>query len=214
MKIVVALLVSSVFASAPELIPREVLFGNPVKSSPQISPEGRLLSYCAPVDNVMNVWVRTAGREDDRPVTKDDNRGIRVYFWAANSKHIIYLQDMGGNENWRLYGANLETDETRDFTPFDGVQVRIIDRNKHFPHELLIAMNQENARVHDVYHFDLASGKLKLVAKNSGNYIGWVTDAHFRVRGALAAIPEGGFDLMVREDETAHWDGPFKFTTQ
>jgi len=202
----ILLLVSSVFASEPELIPREVLFGNPVKASPQISPDGKLISYLAPVNNVLNVWVRIVGREDDRPVTKDDNRGIRIYFWAADSKHIMYLQDVGGNENWRLYGVNLKTDETKDFTPFDNVQVRITDRNKHFPNELLIAMNKENPRVHDVYHLDLTSAELKLVAKNPGNYIGWVTDAHFKVRGALAATPEAGFDLLIRENETAEWE--------
>jgi len=89
------LLVSSIFASDVQLIPREVLFGNPLKASPQISPDGKLLSYLAPVDNVLNVWVRTVGTEDDRPVTKDDNRGIRIHFWAADSKHIMYLQDVG-----------------------------------------------------------------------------------------------------------------------
>ena len=201
----VGLSIPSCSASEPGLIPREVLFGNPVKASPRISPDGKLLTYLAPVDNVLNVWLRTVGAEDDRSVTKDDNRGIRIYFWAADSKHIMYLQDVGGNENWRLYGVNLETDEIKDFTPFDDVQVRITDRNKHFPNELLIAMNKENPRVHDVYHLDLTSAELKLVAKNPGNYIGWVTDAHFKVRGALAARPDGGFDLMIGESETADW---------
>jgi len=221
----VVLLVSSSSATEPELIPREVLFGNPLKASPRISPDGKLLSYRAPTDNVMNVWVRTVGREDDRPVTKDDNRGIRIYFWAQDSKHIMYLQDVGGNENWRLYGVNLETDEIKDFTPFDEVQVRITARSKHYPHELLVAMNKENPRVHDVYHLDLTSGELKLMAKNPGNYIVWVTDTHFKVWGALAATPEGGFDLLVRENETAErknlvaWDledslnsGPVSFS--
>ena len=47
------------------LIPRKVLFGNPDKASPRISPDGKQLSYLAPVDGVMNVWVgtdRQAGR--------------------------------------------------------------------------------------------------------------------------------------------------------
>ena len=81
-----------------ELIPREVLFGNPVKTSPQISPDGKRLSYLAPVDNVLNVWVKTVGKEDDKVVTKDTDRGIRIYFWAQDNKHILYLQDKGGDE--------------------------------------------------------------------------------------------------------------------
>ena len=201
----VALLTSPSSATEPELIPREVLFGNPVKAAPTISPDGKLLAYLAPLDNVLNVWVRTVGAEDDRAITKDDNRGIRIYFWAQDSKHIMYLQDVGGNENWRLYGVNLETDEIKDFTPFDDVQVRITARSKHFPNELLIAMNKENPRVHHVYHLDLTSGELELVAKNPGNIIGWLTDRNFKVRGAMVAKPDGGFDAMIRENEEADW---------
>ncbi|KPL00542.1 MAG: peptidase S9, partial [candidate division Zixibacteria bacterium SM23_73_3] len=201
-----ALFISSCGTAETKLIPREVIFGNPEKASPQISPDGTMMAYLAPVNNVLNVWVRTIGAEDDKPVTKDDNRGIRIYFWAADSKHIMYLQDAGGNENWRLYGVNLETDEIKDYTPFEGVQTRVVDRNKHFPNELLIAMNKENPQLHDVYHLDLTSGELELVARNPGNIIGWVTDANFKVRGALASTPEGGFDLMLRENEEANWE--------
>ncbi len=207
---IVALFISSCGTSEVKLIPREVIFGNPEKASPQISPDGTMLAYLAPVNNVLNVWVRTVGAEDDKAVTKDDNRGIRIYFWAADSKHIMYLQDVGGNENFRLYGVNLETDKIRDLTPFEDVRVQIVDRNKHFPNELLIAMNKENPQVFDVYHLDLTSGELELVARNPGNIIGWVTDADFKVRGALAATPDGGFDLMLRENEEASWD---KFIT-
>ncbi len=101
-----------------EIIPRDVLFGNPEKVSPKISPDGTRLAYIAPVDNVLNVWVKTIGQQDDKAVTKDINRGIRRYFWAEDNKHIMYLQDAGGDENWRLYGVNLETGETQDLTPF------------------------------------------------------------------------------------------------
>ncbi|MCI0527519.1 MAG: hypothetical protein L0Y56_08770, partial [Nitrospira sp.] len=103
--------------TAPELIPREVLFGNPMKASPQISPDGRRMAYLAPVNNVLNVWIRTIGQEDDRAVTQDRDRGIRIYFWAHDNKHILYLQDVGGNENWRLYAVNLQTNQIKDLTP-------------------------------------------------------------------------------------------------
>jgi hypothetical protein len=67
------------FADLPPLIPREVLLGNPDKASPRISPDGKRLAYLAPVDGVLNVWVRTLGEEDDRAVTADAKRGIRVF---------------------------------------------------------------------------------------------------------------------------------------
>jgi dipeptidyl aminopeptidase/acylaminoacyl peptidase len=199
------LILGSCGVSEPKLIPREVIFGNPEKANPQISPDGTLMAYLAPVNNVLNVWVKTIGVQDDQPVTKDDNRGIRFYFWAADSKHIMYLQDVGGNENWRLYGANLETQEIKDLTPFENVQVRIVSRNKHFPNELLISMNKENPQLHDVYHLDLTAGELNLVATNPGNIVGWVADANFKIRCAVASTPEAGFDLLHRENEEATW---------
>jgi dipeptidyl aminopeptidase/acylaminoacyl peptidase len=191
--------------SEPRLIPRSVLFGNPVKTNPQISPDGKRMAYLAPVDQVLNVWVGTVGKEDYKPVTQDRDRGIRIYFWAEDNRHILYLQDVGGNENWRLYAVNLETGETKELTPFENVQVQIVAHNKHHPHELLIGMNKENPQVHDVYHLDLTSGELRMVAKNPGQVADWVTDINLKVRGAMVSTPEGGFELMVREDEQAEW---------
>jgi dipeptidyl aminopeptidase/acylaminoacyl peptidase len=193
-------------ATEPELIPREVLFGNPVKTSPQISPDGQMMAYLAPVNNVLNVWVKTIDKEDDRVVTKDDNRGIRWYFWGEDSEHIMYLQDVGGDENWRLYGINLKTDEIKDLTPYEDVQVQIIHSDQHFPNELLVAMNKDDPNVHDVYHLDLTTGKFELVAENPGNIRSWLADANLKVRCAEAATPEGGSELMVRENEQADWE--------
>jgi dipeptidyl aminopeptidase/acylaminoacyl peptidase len=188
-----------------ELIPRKVLLGNPVKASPQISPDGTRMAYLAPVNNVLNVWVGNIGSEDYQPVTKDEDRGIRFYVWARDNKHILYIQDIGGNENWRLYATNLETQETRDLTPFENVQAQVIDIDKHFPDELLVAMNKDNPKVHDVYHLDLTSGELTLVAKNPGNVAHWMSDANFKVRGALAMTADGGRAVLIREDENDNW---------
>jgi len=102
------------------LIPRQVLFGNPDKASPQISPDGRMISFLAPVNDVLNVWV---GPVDDPasavPVTNDTKRGIRIYFWAYTSNHILYLQDKNGDENWRAYSVSLTTGEKTDLTPVE-----------------------------------------------------------------------------------------------
>jgi len=202
-------LLMAMACSAPktrtQLIPRDIIFGNPVKTAPHISHDGTRMAYLAPVEGVLNVWVRTIGSNDDKPVTRDKGRGIQIYFWSQDNKQILYLQDVGGNENWRLYSANSENGETRDFTPFDNVQVQIVEYNKEYPNEMLIAMNKENPMAHDIYHLNLTSGELSLVAKNPGNYLGWVSDSNLKIRGALAATPEGGYDLLIRQDENSKW---------
>ena len=125
------------------LVPREVLFGNPEKVSPRISPDGRRLAYIAPVDGVLNVWVGDvdAGEDSYRPVTSDTDRGIRAFFWGNDNRRILYVQDRGGDENWRLYDVDLSTGVTRDLTPFDDVQAHIVAEEKRFPNERLIGLN-------------------------------------------------------------------------
>lgn len=196
------------------LIPREVIFGNPDKARPTISPDGKMMAYLAPSDDVLNVWVRTIGQTDDRAVTEDTDRGITIYFWAADSKHVMYLQDKGGNENWQLYAVNIETDEIRALTPYEEVQVRVVDWDRHFPNEILIAMNKDNPRLHDVYHLDIPSGEITLVAKNPGNVVDWVVDRNMKVLGALVPTPDGGFELMLRDSQDAEWRTFIKWESQ
>src|ERR687897_2788252 len=200
-------------ASNVPLIPREVLFGNPEKVAPRLSPDGERLAYLAPKDGVLNVWVgpvgRPAGGVDFEPVTDDKKRGIRVFFWAEDNTHIVYLQDEGGDENWRVHAVDASTKQDRDLTPFDEVQAQIVDATRRFPDTLLVALNRENPELHDAYRLTLSTGDLDLEAKNLGNVVGWVADGEFRVRGALAATLEGGFDLLLREgagaSEEANW---------
>src|SRR5918912_4616440 len=191
------------------LIPREVLFGNPEKVAPRLSPDGESLAYLAPKDGVMNVWVgpvgSPAGGEDFEPVTDDKKRGIRVYFWAEDNTHIVYLQDEGGDENWRVHAVDASTKQDRDLTPFDEVQAQIVDSSRHFPDALLVALNRENPELHDVYRLTLSTGDLELAARNPGNVVGWVADAKFEVRAAMAATPDGGFDLLLRDAGDADW---------
>ena len=188
-------------SDASALIPRQVLFGNPQRIGPRLSPDGRRLAWIAPDAGVLNVWVAPVESiEEATVVTEDRDRGIRSFFWAHDNRHLLYIQDQGGDENWRLFGVDLAQGGIRDLTPFDGVQAQVIAVDKRFPHELLVALNKDNPELHDVFHLDLRNGELTLRAANPG-FVAWVIDAEFRVRGAVAPTPEGGMQLLVRDDE-------------
>jgi dipeptidyl aminopeptidase/acylaminoacyl peptidase len=184
---------------AVPLVPREVLFGNPEKVQPRISPDGKRLAYIAPVDGVLNVWVGEVGAPEDsfKPVTNDTDRGIRAFFWGQDNARILYVQDAGGDENWRLYDTELASGTTRDLTPFEGVQAQLIAEEKKFPTELLVGLNKENPQLHDVYHVDVETGELEMILKNPG-VIGFVADAEMRVRAGLQPRPDGGMNLVGR----------------
>jgi dipeptidyl aminopeptidase/acylaminoacyl peptidase len=192
-----------------ELIPRQVLFGNPERISPRLSRGGNRLAWIAPHGGVLNVWVAPMAPEGvdwagARVVTEDTDRGIRAFGWAHDDRHLLYVQDTGGDENWRLYDVDLDTMQRRDLTPFDGVQARIVAADRKFPTQVLIGLNRRDAKLHDVYRLDLVTGELTLEVPNPG-WIGWVADAQLVVRAALQPQPDAGYVVQVRDGQEADW---------
>jgi dipeptidyl aminopeptidase/acylaminoacyl peptidase len=193
-------------AELPPLIPREVLFGNPERIAPELSPDGTKLAWIAPGDNgVLQVWVKTVGKDDDKPVTADKKRGIRQYTWAENSKVLLYLQDRDGDENWHIYGVSLDTGSIRDLTPGENLQARLNATDPDQPDLILVSLNKRDPSLHDAYRLDINTGELTLATENPGDVAGFFADAHLKVRAAQAATPEGGMVIRVRDDESSPW---------
>jgi dipeptidyl aminopeptidase/acylaminoacyl peptidase len=186
------------------LIPRRILFDNPDKAGPKISPDGKQLSYLAPVNGVMNVWVGPADRpEKARPVTQDKKRGIRIYNWAYTSQHVLYIQDQAGDENWHVYRVDLQTSETKDLTPIKGVNAQIDKVSPKFPDEILIGLNDRDPRLHDLHRVNVQTGERKLLQKND-QFIGFLTDDDYQVRFAYKFTPDGG-QLALKPDGKGGW---------
>ena len=193
-----------------DLIPRSVLFGNPERTSPEISPDGGSLAWIAPHEGVLNLWVAPIDSGVDwaaaRVLTEDRDRGVRAYAWARDGRHVLYVQDIGGDENWRLYDVDPQTLERRDLTPFEKIHATIIGTSKRRPTEVLVGINADNPQLHDVYRLDLISGTLVKEIENPG-YAGWVADEDLVVRCAIAPVPDGSFNVLVRdtdEDDFRH----------
>src|SRR5262249_35314104 len=80
-----------------------------------------------------------------------------------------------------------------------------------FPNEMLIGLNKDNPRLHDVYRANLTTGELKLDTKNPGDVIGWVTDPKFQVRAAQAMTAEGGMEGRLGEPGMSEWKTVIKW---
>lgn len=194
-------------AELPPLIPRQVLFGDPEKSGLRISPDGKFLSYLAPLkEGVLNIWVKTIDRNDDRMVTRDTRQGIYLYRWAYDSKHILYLQEKDGDENWHIYSAGIENDMVRDLTPFQGVQADSFLLDMRFPEEMLVSLNIRNKELFDMYRVNLRNGAMELDTENQGGMFEWVADSNFVIRAAISMNPnDGSFVIQVRDDKNKPW---------
>jgi dipeptidyl aminopeptidase/acylaminoacyl peptidase len=200
------LLILAAFAHAQNpLIPRAVLFGNPERSSPQISPDGAMLGYLAPDQGVLNVWVRTLGKTDDRAITNDRKRGIRNFTWQYDSKNILYTQDQNGDENWRVYQTNVASKQTRDLTPYDKVRADIVGYEPTHPDTLLIQMNKRDPKLFDIHRIDLKTGAVALDTENPGDVNSFQDDHDLQVRAAQVVTPDGGTVIRVRDNAKSSW---------
>ncbi|MGB0714291.1 MAG: alpha/beta fold hydrolase [Phycisphaerae bacterium] len=179
------------------LIPRHILFGNPDRSSVQLSHDGTKLSYIAPVNGVLNVWVGPADKPDAaKPVTKDTYRGIRSYFWAYTNNHVIYTQDKGGDENFHIYSVDLKTGKEIDLTPFDGARGGVLEVNNNFPSEILVQVNNRNPQLFDVHRVNITNGDRSVVYENNEGYIGFLTEDDMKVHFAVKMTPDGGSQVF------------------
>ncbi|MBN3894368.1 MAG: S9 family peptidase [Nostoc sp. NOS(2021)] len=193
--------------SLPTLISREILFGNPEKTSPQLSPDGKYLAYIAPDEkNVLQVWLRTVGQEDDQILTADKKRGIRIFFWTYNADQLIYMQDSDGDENFHLHLVNIHSKIVRDLTPFQGVKAELVELEPKFPDQVLVALNLNNPQKFDVYRINLKNGAVEFDTDNPGNIISWTSDAQFQIRAATASTPDGGYDLLLQKTADKQWE--------
>jgi dipeptidyl aminopeptidase/acylaminoacyl peptidase len=205
LRLLAIFLLSAVAFAQSALIPRGVLFGNPERSSPEISPDGTMLAYLAPDQGVLNVWVRTLGKTDDRVITNDRKRGIRNFIWQQDSTSILYGQDQGGDENWRIYQTNVASKQTKDLTPFEKSRADILSFDPDHPDTILIQSNKRDPKVFDVYRVDLKTGEMKLDTQNPGDVQGWQADHNMDVRAAQVTTDDGGTVIRVRDDVKSQW---------
>jgi dipeptidyl aminopeptidase/acylaminoacyl peptidase len=186
------------------LIPMEDFFRNPEKTGYQLSPDGEHISFLAPWNNRLNVHVQKIGSDEATRITESTERDIRGYLWLNNNR-IGWIQDTGGDENWRLYAVDIDGSNYLDGTPFEGVQVRPLDELEDDDEHILIGMNKRNPQIFDVYRMNVNSGELQMVAENPGNVAGWITDNEGVVR--MASTTDGvNTSLLYRATEK----DPFK----
>ena len=181
-------------------IPLENFFKNPEKSSYQISPDGSFYSFMAPYKNRMNIFIQKIGDSSATQLTFEEARDIAGYFWP-NNEQIVFLKDEAGDENFHLFGVNIDGSNPIGFTDFDGVRAQIIDDLPDQKDFVVIGLNKRNKQVFDPYRLNLKTGEISMLAENPGNIQGWMFDHDGKLRIATAIVDGVNQSILYRENE-------------
>ena len=212
MKVFFALaLATSLVACAPmattqapaRQIPLRDFFKNPEQNAHQVSEDGRYLSWTAPYQRRMNVFVRPIAGGEVVRVTSETARDIAGYAWKGS--RIIYAKDFGGDENFHIVSVDLKGGDLKDLTPGEKVKANLVDILYDDPDHLIVSHNRRDAKLFDVFRVNVRTGEEKLIAQNPGNITEWQTDHAGRLR---AAVTTDGVNntLLYRDGE----DQPFR----
>jgi dipeptidyl aminopeptidase/acylaminoacyl peptidase len=179
-----------------DLIPRSVLFGNPERAAVQLSPDGKYLSWVAPRDGVMNVYVAPLDHLDQaRPITAEHERPVYRYRWTFDSQHVTYFQDHGGDENFHLYRADLDG-KTTDLTPYKDTRVNPVAASERHPGSMVVTMNDRDPKAMDAYAIELGTGHRTLLYKDTDGISDYVVDQDLRLALARKPNPDGSVQLL------------------
>lgn len=178
----------------------EDYFRNPQQTAYQLSPDGRYVSFMAPYHDRMNVFVKKIGEAEATQITFETERSVAGYMWKGNN-HIIFCKDDGGDENYHLYGVNIDGEGMKCYTPYPGVRAGIIDDLEECADEIIISMNKRNPEAFDPYKLNIKTGEMRQLATNPGNYQGWTTDHDGRLRVVYAIVDGVNTQILYRDTE-------------
>jgi dipeptidyl aminopeptidase/acylaminoacyl peptidase len=183
----------------PPLIPRAHLFGNPSRLQARLSPDGQWLTWLAPRDGVLNVWLAPASDlRAAEPLTRVGKRPIVWQDWACDGRTILFVNDEDGDENWRIFAVDRATAETRNLTPLAGIHAQILMWSPDRPGTILVGLNDRDRHWHDVWAIDLAGGERELVFENTWEFGAFAFDWQFNPRLARQPQPGKGGGLLYR----------------
>jgi len=116
------------------------------------------------VQGVRNIWVQAIGKSDAKAVTSKKKRELSVFFWQADSQHVLIQQDSDGDEKMHFFQSSVAKRTTRDLTPVKGERAQVVAFHyARGPDEILISLNSRNPQLFDVYRVNLKNGEMKLI---------------------------------------------------
>lgn len=199
-------------------------FAKPKATGFQLSPNGQYLSYREKDDkNKRHIFVKNIKTGETKRAIEEKEELVRGYGWI-NNERLYYAMDKGGDENYHIYGVNLDGTNLKDLTPFDGVTASITNILKEQKDFVIISMNKNNKQVFEPFKLNVVTGELVQLYENKdiANPIqGFEFDKDGNLRG-YAKLVNGVTNEMYYKDLntgefnkmlTTNWDDSFSIVS-
>lgn len=187
-------------------------FARPKASGFQLSPNGKYMSYREKDENSKrHVYVKELATGTIKKAIEEKEELIRGYGWI-NDERLFFSMDKGGDENFHIYGVNVEGSNLKDLTPFDGVKASIQNILKEQKDYIIILMNKNNKQVFEPFKLNIITGALEQLYKNEdiANPIqGYEFDKDGNLRGYSKLVNGVQNQLFYKDNKT----GEFKLHT-
>ena len=197
---------TSVENKLPQLLDREIFFGNPEISGAQISPDGKYIAFIKPLDDVRNIWIKLRDEPFDsaKPITDEKKRPIPAYFWSHDSKYILFVKDIEGDENFNVYAVDPNSEIAEDeivpkatnLTNAKNVTTLIYALPKSEPNIIYIGLNDRDEAWHDLYKVKISTGEKTLLRENKDRLTMWVFDNEDKLRLATRSELNGDTEIL------------------
>ncbi len=171
----------------------EDYFQTPEAYAFKLSPDGNYLSYMKRREGgKRDLFLKNTTTQEELLLVEQQEDLIRSYFWASPDR-IVYSQDKGGDENYHLFGVNLDGSGNEELTPFDNVRVGILATLKEDEDHVIVQMNKDNPAQEEPYKLNIKTGaieKLYTVKEGDNPVAGYDFDKDGNLR-AISKIING-----------------------
>ena len=181
----------------------EDYFKTPDAYSFKLSPDGKYLSFMKRREGgKRDLFIKNTNNQEIIKLVEQQEDLIRSYFWASDNR-IVYSQDKGGDENYHLYGVNLDGSNNEELTPFDGVRVSVLAVLKEDKDHVIVQMNKDNPQQEEPYKLNITNGSVeKLYTVNQGDLpvAGYDFDKYGNLRAISRVVNGVDMELLYNID--------------
>lgn len=201
----------------PELIPVHDFVANRGSNLDyQISPDGKKLAWFGVKGVSLHIFVKNLKNSTLRTIPAGMFHGGLDIVWAQDSRHLIGSSLVeSGTENTLVVTIDTEqTDSKHQYkiiSPFGGVKSLLVHQILNDPEHLLIAHNQRDKTVFDLYRVNISTKKETLIAKNPGNVTEWLTNPQGQLAGRIVK-QANAYSLEISQPDKLSYKSIYQWT--